>query len=53
MYRKYDKIIKDHYDKVALLQKKSSSSTMKDKKIRNLETNFILSELNKFKKKKN
>ncbi len=52
MYRKYDKIIKDHYDKVALLQKKSSSSTMKDKKIRNLETNFILSELNKFKKKK-
>ena len=52
MNKKYDKIIKDHYDKVALLQKKSPSSTMKDKKIRNLETDFILSELNKFKKKK-
>ncbi|WP_440613444.1 class I SAM-dependent methyltransferase [Candidatus Pelagibacter sp. HIMB1748] len=52
MFRKYDKIIKDHYDKVALLHKKSSSSTMQDIKIRSLETDFILSELNKLKKKR-
>ncbi len=47
----YDKIIKKHYDKVAILQKNLSTSTMQDKKIRKIETDFILEEISKCKKK--
>ena len=51
MKNNYDKIIKKHYDKVAILQKNLSTSTMQDKKIRKIETDFILEEISKCKKK--
>lgn len=51
MKANYDKIINKHYDKVAIKFKKSKLSTMNDIYIRNEETNFILNELKKSKKK--
>ena len=51
MKSKYDKIIKEHYDKVATTQKMSNLSTMQDKKIRKIETDFILEEIKKIKKR--
>ena len=51
MKSKYDKIIKEHYDKVATTQKMSNLSTMQDKKIRKIETDFILEEIKNIKKR--
>jgi SAM-dependent methyltransferase len=46
--REYDLEIKKHYDKVARLDKESSSCTMSDKYIRENETIFIKNLINKF-----
>jgi len=41
----YDKIIKDHYDSVAEIDKGSASSTMSNNFIRSSETNFIIDQI--------
>jgi SAM-dependent methyltransferase len=48
--RAYDLDIKNHYDKVAMVEKDSSSSTMADAYIRDNETKFIIDQIQKFKK---
>ena len=49
----YEDIVMSHYDKVALEDGASSSSTMKDEYVRNAETEGIVNTINAFKKGKN
>tara|TARA_B100000315_G_scaffold24684_1_gene21366 strand:+ start:641 stop:1483 length:843 start_codon:yes stop_codon:yes gene_type:complete len=46
--KSYDNLIKDHYDKVAISEKDSPSSTMADSIIRETETKFIEDQVEKY-----
>ena len=53
MKKSYDKKNNQHYDKVAIKQKKSKLSTMEDEYVRDQETDFIINIIKNDKKKLN